>query len=78
MNHYSVTTKDKQYTFLVTRHQRNDYYIWCLSELSLPNEHGEYLRGKLIAQFGNTKNKESFIYARACANSLCDAWDKEG
>lgn len=73
---YSTTTNDKKYNFTVTRHKRHNYYIWCLSEFSLPNEQGEYMRGKLIAQFGNTKNKESFIYARACANALCDAWNE--
>jgi hypothetical protein len=73
---YSITTNDNKYTFTVTRHKRHGYNIWCLSEFSLPNESGVYMRAKLIAQFGNTKNKESYIYARACANSLCDAWNK--
>jgi hypothetical protein len=73
---YSITTNDNKYTFTVTRRKRHDYNIWCLSEFSLPNENGQYMRAKIIAQFGNTKNKESYIYARACANSLCDAWNK--
>jgi len=76
---YSITTNDKKYTFTVTRHARigpnGRYFIWCLSELSELNKKGQYMRAKLIAQFGNTKNKESFIYAKACANALCDAWN---
>jgi hypothetical protein len=70
---YKITTND---SFTVTRKARQGYNIWVLTEFSLPDNDGIYMRANLIAQFGNTKNKESFVYARACANALCDAWNK--
>ncbi len=72
---YKITTNDKKYSFTITPHKRSGYFIWCLSEFSLPDENGQYMRAKLIAQFGNTKHRGSYIYARACANALCDAWN---
>lgn len=75
-NMFTCTTKDKKYSFMVSKRKRGNYYVWIVSEFSLPDEKGTYMRAKLIAQFGNVKHHENFVYAKHLAISLCSAWNE--
>ncbi len=81
MNKFSCQTDNKQYMYTITKHARigpNDtrYFVWVLSEFSMPNEKGEYMRARMIADFGNTKDKINFYNARYTAYAFRGALNK--
>lgn len=42
---------------------RGNYSVIVLSEYSLPDSHGRYMRVKTIAEFGNANNDQNWEYA---------------
>ena len=65
-------SQDKLYT--ITKHKRRGagltWYIWILSEYSLPDSQGNFMRVRTIADFGNTKHKENYQNAKALKLTL--------
>ena len=57
---------DKLYT--ITKHKRMGggltWHEWILSEYSLPDSLGRFMRVRTIATFGNTKHKENYQNAK--------------
>ena len=58
---------NKKYTLTTSKRiggQRGSYRVIILSEFSLPNELGEFMRAKVVANFGNADNKDNWNNAR--------------
>jgi len=57
---------DKLYT--ITRIKRMGagltWYVWILSEYSLPDSLGRFMRVRCIAEFGNIKDKRNYQNAK--------------
>jgi len=62
---FRLITKDKQHKYTVTRRARGSkssrYYTWLLSEYSLPDSDGDYMRVRVVADFGKNYKDAKFL-----------------